>query len=136
MLPEALVPERDQIIGDLADLRRAREELEAVVARIKDAEARLGAGMLKKLTFKVSGGLALAEDRGVSYQAAFQEQYPSSGETWYCRVGQDVSSGGRRLVEVYPEFKLGSIQSAASLDELRELIAASYPGLPQELLQN
>lgn len=136
ILPAHLAGERDQIIRDLADLRRAREELEAVVARIKDAESRLGSGALRRLTFKVSGGLALAEDRGVTYQAAFQNQYPEGGETWYCRIGQDVSSGGRRLVEVYPEFKLGSIQSAASLDELRELIAASYPGLPQELLRN
>lgn len=136
ILPAYLAGEHEQIIRDLADLRTARQELEAVVARIRDAETRLGSGAMKRLTFRVSCGVAIAEERGALYQAAFQEQYPNSGETWYCRVGQGVSTGGRRLVEVYPEFKLGSIQSAASLNELRELIAASYPGLPQELLQN
>lgn len=134
VLPAELLRERDSILRDLGELRRAQEELRAIDQRLKEAKACVGAGAMKKLTFKIIGGITVAEDNGVTYQAAYTENYPAEKETWFCRIGRDLSNSGRRTVEVYPEFKAGSISSSSDIEELCQLLKESYPGLPATLL--
>lgn len=135
LLPEELVGERESIITDIAELRNAREELEAITRRLQKAEEKVGAGAMKRLTFKVERGVAVAVDNGKKYRAAYQDPYPNEGEAWFCRIGQDVGTLKDRVTEVYPEFKAGSVSTPDDLEELQELLREAYPGLPPELLQ-
>jgi len=130
ILPVELLPHRRQIIEDLTALRQAREELQAAMDRVKEAEKKVGAGAMRKITFELKNGVAVAEERGQKYRAAYQEMYPAAGETWFCRMGRNLAG----TIEVHPEFKAGSIASEADVEELRKLIAETYPGLPQQLL--
>lgn len=130
VLPASLMGQRKQILDDLAALRQAREELQAVMDRVKEAEKKVGAGAMRTLTFKVVGGEAVAEEGGMRYRSAYQDPYPQAGETWFCRVGRNL--GG--TIEVHPEFKAGSVASTKDLDELTKLIQETYPGLPPQLL--
>ena len=59
-LPLELMPQRERILEDLAELKKAREELEAVTARIKTIERQVGNGQVKRLTFRIEGGRRFA----------------------------------------------------------------------------
>lgn len=130
ILPVELLPQRRQILEDLTALRQARQELEAILHRVKEAEQKVGAGAMKKLTFKVVGGEAVAEEGSMKYRSAYQDPYPQAGETWFCRVGRNLVG----TIEVHPEFKAGSVASAKDLEELAKLIEETYPDLPPQLL--
>ncbi|MBI4280858.1 DEAD/DEAH box helicase [Candidatus Uhrbacteria bacterium] len=134
ILPPELVAERESIIRDLGELRQAREELEAVSARLREAEKKVGAGAMKLLVFKLTHGQAVAEDAGISYQAAYGDPYPSDGERWFCRIGRDLSLGGKTMKEAHPEFKASAISTPTDLEELCVLLRETYPGLPDQLL--
>ncbi|MFH1098722.1 MAG: ATP-dependent RNA helicase [Candidatus Uhrbacteria bacterium] len=129
ILPSELVSQRDAILCDLEEFNRARQEVEAVAQRVREIEA-TGASV-RRLTFRVVDGLAVAENGSVRYQSAFQDPYPSGGETWFCRIGGEFSGSGRRIVEVQPVFKAGAVSNEQDLEELRTLLRETYPGLPE-----
>lgn len=133
ILPEGLVSERDTILRDLAELREARQKLERLLAEVRQAQAEVGAGGMKRLTFREEGGLAVAEESGVRYQAAFAEVYPQAGETWYCSLGVEVPVRGKRVIEVHPRLKVEA--TPEDLAELEVLFRETYPGIPAELFQ-
>ncbi|KKS41046.1 MAG: hypothetical protein UV05_C0062G0007, partial [candidate division CPR1 bacterium GW2011_GWA2_42_17] len=135
ILPEELANERDGIMESLQELRDARHELEKVVAQVKEAEAKVGAGAMKRLTFRADAqGRMMAEDNGKRYVSAYQDPYPQEGETWFCRIGRDLSMSAT-MFEVHPEFKAGSVSSLKDIEELAEVVKELYPGLPPQLLQ-
>lgn len=134
ILPQALLPERDTILRDLAELREARKQLERLLKQVKQAEAEVGAGGMKRLTFRLEGGLAVADEGGVRYQAAFVEVYPQAGETWYCSLGIEVPVRGKTVREVHPRLKVEA--TPEDLKELEALFRETYPGVPAELLQS
>ncbi len=136
ILPLHLLSEREQIAADVAELEQARVELEDMQRRLQDLKAEVGNGGVKKITFATVDGKSAAREGNTVYEAVMQEPYPAPGETWFCRLGLNVGGGGRRVMSVYPLMKVeGSITSADDLQELSELIAEAYPGLPQELIQ-
>lgn len=134
ILPVELLPERDIILRDLAELREARQKLERMLAQVKQAEMEVGAGGMKRLTFREEGGLAVAEEGGVRYQAAFAEVYPQVGETWYCSLGIELPVRGKMVREVHPRLKAETTHE--DLAELVELFREMHPGVPSELLQS
>lgn len=133
ILPEELVSERDTILRDLVELREARQKLERMLAEVRRAQAEVGAGGMKRLTFREEGGIAIANEGGVRYQAAFVDVYPAAGETWYCSLGAEVPVRGRRVIEVHPRLKVED--TPEDLAELEALFRETYPGVPAELLQ-
>ena len=132
ILPEELMEEREQILSDLAELQKARLELETLAAQIKEAELQVGTGQVKKLTFRTEGGISVANEGRLRYEAEYVEPYPVAGETWFCRVSKSAGGAG---VTARPLFKAGAISSATDLTELAELIRESYPRLPEALTQ-
>ena len=87
ILPLELMPQRERILEDLAELKKAREALEAVTARIKTIERQVGNGQVKRLTFRIEGGKAVARDGRTVYVAEYTTPYPDEKETWFCRLG-------------------------------------------------
>lgn len=134
ILPTELVDQREQIIADLHELQEARRELEALTARLREIEQRVGAGAVKRLTFRIRGGRAVADDGRTTYVADYRDPYPNDGETWFCEIVSPPSTSPLRGVVAIPILKAGSIASSEDLDELRRLVAESYPGLPEEVL--
>ncbi|MBI4433144.1 ATP-dependent RNA helicase [Candidatus Uhrbacteria bacterium] len=132
ILPSELAPHRDAILGDLEELRRSREEVAALAARVQELEARHG--KVERLTFHVEGGIAVADHGTARYCAVFQDLYPAEGETWMCAVGKERGLGKRHL-DAQPLFKVGSISSADDLRELDALLRETYPGLPESVVQ-
>lgn len=133
ILPEELVSERDTILRDLAELREARKKLERLLADVKQIEAEVGVGGMKRLTFREEGGSAVAGEGGVRYHAAFADVYPQASETWYCSLGIEVPVRGKRVIEVHPRLKVED--TPEDLAELEVLFRETYPGVPAELLQ-
>ncbi|MFA4845939.1 MAG: oligonucleotide/oligosaccharide-binding fold domain-containing protein, partial [Patescibacteria group bacterium] len=133
ILPPEFAGKRQQILDDLAMLQTAQKEL----AVVKQSIAALGSGNghVKRLTFKTLDGRAVAREGTTRYEAAYGENYPSDGETWFCRVGKQFEMGGQRFTEVAPEVKVGTVSTDQDLQDLQAILRETYPGLPDELLQ-
>lgn len=134
ILPVDLAPQREQILADLRELQKARQELEALTAKLREVESRVGTGAVKCLTFRIRGGRAVADDGRTIYVADYRDPYPNEGETWLCEIVFPSSTSPLKEIVATPILKAGAIASSNDLEELRRLVAESYPGLPEEAL--
>jgi len=133
VLPAKLNDARSDIIDELLFIEGAKVELIAEQAAIDEAKAGLAKGLKAQVfTFSLIGGRSACNSGNRVWQAAYEaDPYPESGETWLCRLGADSTFGCREVI-VYPLLKLET--SEDDVQELRDMLAESYPGIPEELL--
>jgi hypothetical protein len=77
--------------------------------------------------------MAVAEDSGQTYSAAYGSVYPDDGETWFCLVPRHAPIA-RRNIEVCPLVKAGSVTGREDILEFEDLLRSTYPGVPEALL--
>ncbi len=124
ILPAAYAQDRDFILDLLAEIQKLELALKARLDAVRIAGAAAKAGDVRKLTFKIVGGRAVAVQDGRRYVATFDAIYPNDGETWYCLVSESLSGHEAKAL-----FKLEDPETLKS-----ELLDA-YPDLPASLLQ-
>ena len=136
ILPAELADERDDILEVLQELKEAEDTLRAIMERVQALRKRAKYGDVVKLQFSIIGGQAQCRSGGKLYRSKFVENYPARGETWYCIVtGESYAEGGSFVHEVVPEVKVSSsITDESDIEELREVIRETFPGLPAQLL--
>lgn len=130
LLPPELAEHGDTIRGDLAEFERMRQEVAGFAQREREFVAKRG--KVLRLTFHEVDGQMVADQGTTRYHARFQECYPAAGETWICAVGYERGLG-KRYIDAEPLLKVAV--RATDLQELRELLLVTYPGLPESAIQ-
>ncbi len=133
ILPEDLLSQREALLRDIADLKQMRKEAEQLVQTVAGLQSRVKDGTVRQLTFRIQQGMAMAEEGGTIYSAAYGDLYPDDGETWFCIVPRSQHEM-RRTIEVTPILKAGSVKGREDVVEFEQLVLSAYPGLPAELL--